>query len=88
MELSNIECKAWYLSKCEMTLNVFTTATVDFNDGDGPQRLWCNFDYIPLEHDELPITSHSGDTPQKQLVEWLKVLHPQSEDWNKVINEV
>ena len=66
MELSNIDCKTWYLSDCDITLNVFTTATVDFNDGDGPQRLWCNFDYIPIEHDEPIITNHSGDTPQKQ----------------------
>jgi len=84
MEVSNVTCRTWYQTSRNLTLEVETTAIVDFNDGEGPKHMWCNFDYVPTEwpEDSL-ITSHEGD-PQTRLVEWLEALCPNIEDWSAV----
>lgn len=81
MELSNIECKTYYLDSKNLTLQVETTADIDFDDGLGPERMQSTFDYVPTEwpEDEI-IIDHSGQ-PQEVLITWLKVYFPNRTDW-------
>ena len=84
MELSEVICKTYYQTSKKITLEVDTTATVDFNDGHPPIRVYCNFDYVPTEWVDDPlITDHEGE-PQPTLLKWLKVYCPLPEDWEPV----
>jgi len=84
MEVSEVICKTNYLTDENVTLEVETTAIVDFNDGHPPVRAYCNFDYVPTEWVDDPlITNHEG-VPQPLLVKWLKVYRPFPEDWQPV----
>ena len=84
MEVTNVTCRAWYLSGSNITLNVYTTATVDFNDGEGPKPMYCNFDYVPTEWpDDALVTDHEGD-PQPVLLQWLNIHCSTTEDWTEI----
>lgn len=84
MEVTNVNCHAYYQTSRNLTLEVETRATVDFNDGEGPKPMYCNFDYVPTEWpDDAVITSHEGD-PQPVLLQWLNVHYSNAEDWTEI----
>ena len=81
MEVSNVNCRAYYQTSRNLTLEVETTATVDFNDGEGAKPMYCNFDYVPTEWpDDAVITDHEGK-PQSTLIKWLECLCSEASDW-------
>jgi len=84
MEVSDVTCRTYYQTSRKLTLEVETTATVDFNDGEGPKPMYCNFDYVPTEWpDDAVITDHEGN-PQPVLLQWLEVHCSTLEDWTEI----
>ena len=84
MEVSNVNCHAYYQTSRNLTLEVETTATGEFNDGDGTKPMYCNFDYVPTEWpDDAVITDHEGE-PQPVLLQWLDVHCSTTEDWTEI----
>jgi len=79
MEVINInKCSTKSISKIEQLVEVM--ASVDFNDDRGPIECLTSFQYVPSEHDDTPITEHTG-TPQATLLSWLECLCSEATDW-------
>lgn len=64
---------------------VEVAAIIDFNHGDGPEAVCTDFSYCPDEWDkDEQVTAHSGE-PQQALIDWLKTLRENREDWQPLI---
>jgi len=82
MEVIQIyDCRVSKDPKDPLDKIVEVAAIIDFNHGDGPETVCTEFNYCPDEwgKDEH-VTPHSGE-PQKALIDWLKALRENREDW-------
>tara|TARA_R100001082_G_C4339954_1_gene149652 strand:+ start:204 stop:473 length:270 start_codon:yes stop_codon:yes gene_type:complete len=82
MEVLKIyDCRVSIDPKDPLENIVEVSAVIDFNYGDGPETVCTELSYCPSEWSERElVTSHSGE-PQQALIDWLKTLRENREDW-------